>query len=98
MNFLVNIEKQITDLLKQSNDSQVISDTEYKKVKPIAPRLGFLYGFCKTYNSFIDSCPHLSPIFSAIKTPSYNIAKHLVSSLEPKATNKFNIKNNFELA
>ena len=39
MNFLVNIEKQITDLLKQSDDSQVISDTEYKKVKPIAPRL-----------------------------------------------------------
>ena len=27
LNFLVNIEKKITDLLKQLNDSQVISDT-----------------------------------------------------------------------
>ena len=34
LNFLVNIKKQITDLLKQLNDSQVISDTEYKKLKP----------------------------------------------------------------
>ena len=34
LNFLVNIEKQITDLLKQLNDSQVISDTEYEKLKP----------------------------------------------------------------
>ena len=34
LNFLINIEKQITDLLKQLNNSQVISDTEYKKLKP----------------------------------------------------------------
>ena len=34
LNFLVNIERQITVLLKQLNDSQVISDTEYKKLKP----------------------------------------------------------------
>ena len=27
MNFLINREKQITDLLRQLNDSQVISDT-----------------------------------------------------------------------
>ena len=33
LNFLVNIEKQITDLLRQLNDSQAISDTEYKKTK-----------------------------------------------------------------
>ena len=34
LNFLVNIKKQITDLLKHLNDSQIISDTEYKKLKP----------------------------------------------------------------
>ena len=35
---------------------------------------------------------------SAIKTPSYNIAKHLVPILEPITTNKFTIKNSFEFA
>ena len=43
-NFLINIEKQITDLLKQLNDCQIISDTEYKKLKPRGSRFGILYG------------------------------------------------------
>ena len=29
LNFLINIKKQIRDLLKQLNDSQVISHTDY---------------------------------------------------------------------
>ena len=33
LKFLINIEKQTTDLLKQLNDSHVIADTEYKKLK-----------------------------------------------------------------
>ena len=44
LNFLINIEKQATDLLKQLNHSQVISDTEYKKLKPRGSRFGNLYG------------------------------------------------------
>ena len=51
----VNIEKQITDLLKQLNDSQVISDTEYKKLKPRGSRFGALYGLCKIHKSLIDN-------------------------------------------
>ena len=38
------------------------------------------------------------PILSAIKTPSYNIVKHLVPILEPITTNQFTIKNSFEFA
>ena len=98
MNFLVNIEKQITDLLKQLNDSQVISDTEHKKLKPRSSRFGILYGLCKIHKSLIDNCPPFRPILSAIKPPSYNIAKHLVPILEPITTNKFTIKNSFEFA
>ena len=57
-----------------------------------------LYGLCKIYKSLIDNCPLLQPILSTIKTPSYNIAKHLDSILEPITTNKFTIKNSFEFA
>ena len=88
--FLVNIEKQITDLLKQLNDSQVISDTEYKKLKPRGSRFGILYSLCKIQKSLKIA---FRPILSAIKTPSYNIAKHLAPNLEPITTNKFTIKN-----
>ena len=95
---MVNIEKQITDLLKQLNDSQVISDTEYKKLKPGGSRFGILYSLCKIHKRLIDNCPPFGPILSAIKTPSYNIAKYLVPILEPIATNKFTIKNSFEFA
>ena len=35
---------------------------------------------------------------SAIKTPSFNIAKYLVPILEPITTNKFTIENSFEFA
>ena len=98
LNFLINIEKQITDLLKELNDSQVISDTEYRKLKPGDSRLGILYVFCKIYKSLIDNCPPFRPNFLAIKTPSYNIAKHLARILEPIATDKFTIKNSFEFA
>ena len=96
LNFLINIEKQLTDLLKQLNHSQVISDTEYKKLKPRGSRFGILYSLCKIPKSFIDNCPPFRPILPAIKTPSYNIAKHLVPILEPITTNQFTIKNSFE--
>ena len=98
LNFLVNIDKQITDLLKQLKDFQVISDTEYKKLKPRGSRFGILYGLCKIHKILIDNCPPFRPFLSAIKTPSYNIAKYLVPILEPIATNKFTIKNSFEFA
>ena len=89
---------QVTDLLKQLNDSQVISDTDYKKLKPRGSRFGILYGFCKIHKSLIENFPPFQPILSAIKTPSYNIAKHLVPILEPITTNQFTIKNSFEFA
>ena len=42
--------------------------------------------------------PSLRPVLSAIKTSSYNIAKHLVPILQPITTNTFTIKNSFEFS
>ena len=77
MNFFINIEKQIADPLKQLNESQVISDTEYKNLKPRGSRFGILYGLCEIHKSLIDNCPPFRPILSAIKTPSYKIANEI---------------------
>ena len=63
--------------------------------------LGFLSKLLKTARQdyvFVKIDFTLPPILSAIKTPSYNIDKHLVSILEPITTNKFTIKNSFEFA
>ena len=95
LNFLINIEKQITDLLKQLSESQVISDMEYKKLKP---RSSEFYGLCKIHKSLIENCHPFRPTLPAIKIPSYNIAKYFVPILEPITTNKFTIKNSFEFA
>ena len=88
----------VTDLLKQLNDSQVISDTDYKKLKSRGSRFGILYGLCKIHKSLIENFPPFQPILSAMITSSYNIAKHLVPILEPITTNQFTIKNSFEFA
>ena len=62
LNFLINIEKLITDLLKQLNDSQEISDTKCKKLIPRGSRFDILYGLCEIHKSFIDNFPPLQPI------------------------------------
>ena len=46
MNFIVNVEKHITDLLKDLKNSEVISETVYKSLKPRGSRFGILYGLC----------------------------------------------------
>ena len=76
--YILHIEKQITDLLKQLNNSKAFSDTEYKRLKHRGSRFGILYSLCKVSKSLIDNCPSFRPILSAIKTPFYNITKHLV--------------------
>ena len=68
LNFIVNIEKHITDLLKDLKNSEVITETVYKSLKPRSSRFGILYGLCKVHNQLFDNCSPFRPITSAIKT------------------------------
>ena len=70
LNLIVNIEKHIADLLKDSKKSEVISETVYKSLKPRGSRLGVLYGLCKVHKQLVDNCSSFRPIMSAIKTPT----------------------------
>ena len=87
----------MTDLPEQLNDSNLSSDTDSKKLRPRGSRFGILYSLCKIDYSLIDNCSPLWPILSAIKTPSYNVAKHLLPILEPITSKKPTIKNSFEI-
>ena len=69
-----------------------ISETDYKKLKPRGSNYGVLYVLCKTHKKVLDKCPPFRPILSAIKTPSYNLAKFLVPLIEPVTKNNFTAK------
>ena len=62
LNFLVNVEKHITDLLKDLKNSDIISEIVYKSLKPRGSRFGILYSLCKVHKHLIDNCPPFSPI------------------------------------
>ena len=98
LNFIVNVEKHISDLLKDLKNSEVIFETVYKSLKPRGSRFGILYGLCKVHKQLDDNCPPFRPIMSAIKTPTYNLAKFLVPLLEPITTNMYTVKNSFEFS
>ena len=75
LNFIIAIEKKLTNLLKELKASEAISETDYKKLKPRGSSFGVLYGLCKTHKKVLDKCPPLTPILSAIKIPSDKLAK-----------------------
>ena len=74
LNFIVNVEKHITDLLKDLKNSEVIFETVYKSLKPRGSRFGILHGLCKVHKQLVDNCLPFRPIMSAIKTPTYKLA------------------------
>ena len=75
LNFVIGIEKKLTDLLKELKVSEAISETDYKKLKPRGSSSGVLYGLCKTHKKVLDKCPPLRPILWAIKTPLLQFSK-----------------------
>ena len=98
LNFIIGTEKKLINLVKELKTSEANSEIDYKKFKPRGSSFGVLYGLCKTHKKVLDKCPPLRPILSAIKTPSYNLAKFLVPLIEPITKNNFTVKNSFEFS
>ena len=98
VDFIIGIEKKLTNLLKSLKASEAISETNYKKLKPRGSGFGVLCGLCKTHKKVLDKCPPLRTILSAIKTPSYNLAIYFVPLIEPITKNNFTVKNSFEFS
>ena len=72
-----------------------LSDKQYEKIKPVGSRSGVLYGLCKVHKVNVDVCPAFRPILSAIRTPTYKIAKFLVPILSCLPINEFIVKDSF---
>ena len=89
LNFIIGTEKKLNNLLKELKASETNSEIEYKKLKRTGFSFAILYGLCKTHTKVLFKCPPFKPTLSAIKTPSYNLEKYLVSLIEPITKNNF---------
>ena len=98
LNFIVNVEKHIADLLKDLKNYEGISEIIYKSFKLRGCGFGILYGLYKVHKHIVDNSPPFRPIMSVIKRPPFNLARYLVLFLEPITTNMYIVKSSVKFA
>ena len=100
LDYLIDKQEKIVKFLKELKDSNVITDSDFLKLKLSGSQPGVLYGLCKVHKgvSANGGPPPFRPILSAINTPSYKIAKFLVPMLSELTKNKYVSKDSFEFA
>ena len=96
LNFQVNPEKSINEILKSLTSSGKLSDKQCKIIKAVGSRPGVLYGFCKVHKAIADVCPPFRPILTAIGTSTYKIAKFLVPIMSCLTINGFTVKDSLQ--
>ena len=98
LNFVTSQEKRIDKINKKLVHSNSMSEETRRHLKPVGTRPVIMYGSCKVHRKCVDGCPPFRPILSALKTPTYKLAKYLVSILEPLTSNKYAVKDSFNFA
>ena len=98
INHIVNLEKRITSALKLLKDKEIIDKSTYKSIKPIGSRPGILYGSSKIHKETRNGLPSFRPILSAIDTPTYKLAKFLLTFLTPSTSNEYTLIDSFHFA
>ena len=97
-NFMIKQEENVSKLLKTMLDKGSITENLYKDLKPVGSKPGILYGLAKTHKESVDGLPKFRPIISAINTPAYKVAKHLVTLVKDFTVNEYTLKDSFEFA
>ena len=92
LNFAINQEKRVDNILKKLLASNSISEETRRSLKPVGTRPGIMYGLCKVHKDIVDNCPPFRPILSAINTPTYKLAKFLVPILKSLISNEYTVK------
>ena len=55
LNYVINSEKRVTDLLKKLNNKNAISEEFYNKLRPVGSKLGALYGSAEKWITIIQT-------------------------------------------
>ena len=75
-----------------------ISEKEYQLIYPRGSRPSILHGSQKVHKPVINNWPRFSPILSTIRTPTYKLAKFLVTILSHLTPNEFSVHDSFSFA
>ena len=98
LNFAINQEKRVDNILKKLVASKSISEETRRSLKPVGTRPGIMYGLFKFHKDIVDNCPPFRPILSAINSPTYKLAKFLVPILKSLTSNEHTVKDSFAFA
>ena len=97
-NYIWNQELRVRQTLNNLVSSKAISEELCSKLVPSGSRPGVMYGLSKVHKPLVNGFPKLRPILSAINTPTYNLAKFLVSVMAPLTTNCYTVKDSVSFA
>ena len=88
---------EIKGYLGELHDKDIISDPELERLTSHYNQPGIPYGLCKVHKKTERKFPPFRPILSAIRTPSYELAKFLVPILSEHTENKYVSEDSFPL-
>ena len=76
---LLDMKKEIKSCLDDLQNSNYLSEDDYKFMKPCGSKPRVMYGLCEFHKGIAsnDSAPPFPPILSAIGTYNYNLVKFL---------------------
>ena len=98
LNFAINQEKRVDNILKKLVASKSISEETRRSLKPVGTRPGIMYGLCKVHKDIIDNCLPFRPILSPVNTRTYKLAKFLLPILKSLTSNEYTVKTSFAFA
>ena len=61
LNFVINSQDKIKNILKSIHDKERVSDMLYKKISPVGCCPGILYGQARVHKPVINNCPSFRP-------------------------------------
>ena len=87
LNFVINSQDKIKNILKSFHDKESLIDMLYKKISPFGCRPGILYGQANVHKPVINNYPSFRTILDAFNTPPYKLATLFGLILSPLTIN-----------
>ena len=84
--------------MKKRKNKNAISEETYNKLRPVGSKPGRFDGSAKVHKLLVNGLPPFRPIYSAIGTPTYKLAKFLVLVRSDITQNDFTVKDSFTFA
>ena len=98
LDYSVNLENKLKERFKSLENTNKISDNNFKSIYPIDTRPDIFYRLPKVHKVVIDNTAKFQPILSAVNTPVYELSQLLVSILSPLIVIHYTVKDSFTFA